>query len=214
MRTPPSPLPPERHFTWDRSTTIGLAKASCDFCHGYGMLPVLRGQEVPCKCVFRSIYRTCLRRLIDCQILAFHTGTVVLERPGGPSGYRSYSRKQEEFIADFRLISRRVLDDLDCEIQRWHHVLGKDWTVCCRALHLDRGTFFHRVYAIEELAGRAFAETEPYPLYPVAEYFARSVDSGGFTLAAPAPARQEGEAKGPERGRGIGTRSGLRRATA
>jgi hypothetical protein len=182
--TPPSPLPPERLCQWDRSMTIGLSKASCFFCHGYGMLPVLNGDEQPCKCVFRAVYRACLRRMTECQQLSHHTGRITWDRCGGPSGYRVYSRKREEFIADFCGISRRVLEDLDYEIQRLHHVLHGDWTVCCRALHIDRGTFFHRVYIIEELAGRAFAECEPYALYPVAGYFAGSLDSNPIPCGA------------------------------
>jgi hypothetical protein len=40
---------------------------------------------------------------------------------------------------------------------------------------LDRGTLFHMVYRVEEKLGRAFAELKPYPLFPVADYFAGTV---------------------------------------
>jgi hypothetical protein len=43
-------------------------------------------------------------------------------------------------------------------------------------LKIDRGTFFHEVYRIEQLLGRRFADLEPYPLYPVNEYFAGVVN--------------------------------------
>jgi hypothetical protein len=36
---------------------------------------------------------------------------------------------------------------------------------------MDRGTFFHSIYRIEQRLGRVFAELEPYALYPVSEYF-------------------------------------------
>jgi hypothetical protein len=49
--------------------------------------------------------------------------------------------------------------------------LGGDWRLSCRQLHVDRGSFFHTVYRIQEKLGRAFAEVEPYALFPLDEYF-------------------------------------------
>jgi hypothetical protein len=74
-------------------------------------------------------------------------------------------------MADFCLVSRRTLDDIENRIFRSHYLLGADWRLCCRQLNLDRGTFFHHVYNIEDRLGRVFAELTPYALYPVSEYF-------------------------------------------
>jgi hypothetical protein len=156
---------------WERSNVIGLAKASCNFCHGYGMRPVLRGTEAPCNCVFRAVFRACYRRFRECVALGSHTNAVTWERCGGPSGYRAYSRKREEFMADFCLVSRRTLEENEYGVFRSHFLLGGDWKLCCPRLHIDRGTFYHLVYTIEHRLGRVFAELAPYPLYPVAEYF-------------------------------------------
>jgi hypothetical protein len=156
---------------WERSNVIGLAKASCNFCHGYGMRPVLRGTESPCSCVFRAVFRACYRRFRECVSLGAHTNAVTWERCGGPSGYRAYSRKREEFMADFCLVSRRTLEDTEYRVFRNHFLLGADWRICCRQLNIDRGSFFHYVYNIEDRLGRVFAELTPYALYPVAEYF-------------------------------------------
>ena len=38
-------------------------------------------------------------------------------------------------------------------------------------MNIDRGTFFHRLYHVEERLGRYYAELEPFPLYPLDEYF-------------------------------------------
>jgi hypothetical protein len=38
-------------------------------------------------------------------------------------------------------------------------------------LAIDRGTLFHRVYVIESQLGRAFHDCQPYPLWPLHEYF-------------------------------------------
>ena len=156
---------------WDRSNVIGLAKASCNYCHGYGLLPVLRGEESPCNCVFRAIFRACYRRFWECVSLGAHTNAVTWERCGGPTGYRAYSRKREEFMADFCLVSQRTLEDNENRVFRHHFLLGADWRLCCRQLHIDRGTYFHLIYNIENRLGRVFAELSPYALYPVAEYF-------------------------------------------
>jgi len=100
-----------------------------------------------------------------------HTSTVTLEFCGGAEGHRTYSRKREEFMADFCLISQRVLDETEHRIFRFHFLLGADWKLCCRQLHIDRGSFFHHVYRIQQKLGRAFAEVEPYALFPLDDYF-------------------------------------------
>ena len=156
---------------WERSNVIGLAKASCNFCHGYGMRPVLRGTEEPCSCVFRAVFRACYRRFRECVLLGTQTNAVAWDRCGGPTGYRTYSRKREEFMADFALIGRRTLDEDEYRIFSAHFLLGADWKICCRRLQVERSIFFHNVYDIERRLGQVFAELEPYALYPLSEYF-------------------------------------------
>ncbi|MFZ0591896.1 MAG: hypothetical protein WAM39_15635 [Bryobacteraceae bacterium] len=82
-----------------------------------------------------------------------------------------YSRKDEEFIADFCLVSRRVLNESDYRIFKFHFLLGADWKLCCQRLNMERGDFYHQVYRIQERLGRVFAELEPYALFPLDEYF-------------------------------------------
>jgi len=156
---------------WDRSNVIGLAKVSCTLCHGYGLRLVKQGREVPCHCVFRAIFRACYNRFRECAALAEHAGIVTAEPCHGKEGKRMFSRKREEYIADFCLVSRRMLDEHDHRIFRYHFLLGADWKLCSRQLGIDRGLFFHAVYRIEEILGRTFAELEPFPLFPLDEYF-------------------------------------------
>ena len=87
-------------------------------------------------------------------------------------GYRTYSRKREEYMADFCLVTRRTLEEFEYKLFRYHYLLGADWRLCCRQLKMERGVFFHLVYSIENRLGRVFAELTPYALYPVSEYFA------------------------------------------
>jgi hypothetical protein len=60
---------------------------------------------------------------------------------------------------------------MESRVFHTHFMLGADWKLCSRQLGIDRGTFFHLVYNVENRLGRVFAELAPYPLYPVAEYF-------------------------------------------
>jgi hypothetical protein len=100
---------------------------------------------------------------------------------GGSMGRRSYGRKIEEYIADFCLAGRRILNERDYKVFRYHFVLGADWRLCCRQLKMDKGGFFHRVYRVMAILGRELAEMQPYALYPIDEYF-------GVVIRRPAPA--------------------------
>ena len=156
---------------WTRSDVIGIAKASCDFCHGYGLRPTLHGADFPCGCVFRAIFRICYGRYRECHAMAARVMPITWDRNHGTSGYRYFSRKREEYAADFCLVSRRVLSGRDYDLFRLHFLAGHDWRICCPALRMERGAFFHHVYLITERLGRAFGELRPYPLYPVDQYF-------------------------------------------
>jgi hypothetical protein len=183
---------------WNRSNTIGLAKASCAYCGGVGMRPVHKTNETPCNCVFRAIFRACFNRFRESVAKGGASGIVQLEFVRGREGRRMYSRKREEYIADFGLVSKRLLDADEYRVFRFHFLLGAGWKLCCRQLRMDRGNFFHTVYRIEQKLGRGFSEVSPYPLWPVSDYFG-GMDAHGkpgsvvdaerkFMTATPMPA--------------------------
>jgi hypothetical protein len=89
----------------------------------------------------------------------------------GRDGKVVWGRKDEEYVADFCLVSRRTLDESEYKLFKYHFLLGADWKLCTRKLKIDRGSFFHEVYRIEQKLGRVFRELEPYSLFPVDEYF-------------------------------------------
>ncbi len=167
---------------WNRSNAIGLSKTSCLQCHGQGVRIVLKTKEVPCNCVYRAVFRACYNRFREYAAQGAGASTVSLEFCRGRDGQRTYSRKWEEYTADFCLVSRRFLDAFEYKVFRFHFLLGADWRLCCRQMKIDRGTFFHAVYRIEQELGRAFAQLQPYALYPVNEYF------GGLVHREPRPA--------------------------
>ena len=56
----------------------------------------------------------------------------------------SWGRKDEEYMADFILVSRRTLDELEYRIFSSHFLLGADWNLCCRRLNIGSRHFFPR----------------------------------------------------------------------
>ena len=125
----------------------------------------------PCKCVLRSIFRICFDRFLRCVMQEKHLSRVSLEPHIGRCRPESWGRKDEEYIADFCLVARRALSAEEHQLFRYHFLLGADWKLCTRRLHVDRGNFFHSVYRIEQRLGRVFRELEPYALFPLDEYF-------------------------------------------
>src|SRR5262249_31545906 len=100
-----------------------------------------------------------------------YVSRVSLEAHRGRSRPSTWGRKEEEYIADFCLVSLRTLTDFEHSLFRYHFLLGADWKLCARRLGIDRGNFFHAVYRIEQKLGRVFRELQPYPLFPLDEYF-------------------------------------------
>lgn len=156
---------------WTRSETLTLAMPQCTQCRGSGLRLARKGALTPCNCVLRCIFRICYDRFVKCVTQERHVSRISLEPHAGRQRPNTWGRKDEEFIADFSLIARRVLSADEYRLFRYHFLLGADWKLCCRKLCMDRGNFFHSVYRIEQKLGRTFRELEPYPLFPLDDYF-------------------------------------------
>ena len=52
---------------WTRSETLALATNACTYCHGLGLRNGRRGEDKPCLCVFRTVFRICAARFRLCQ---------------------------------------------------------------------------------------------------------------------------------------------------
>jgi hypothetical protein len=156
---------------WSRSETLALAQQSCSHCYGLGLRPGRGGVSTPCNCVFRAIFRACYARFRRCASKEKYISRVSLEANPGRQRKSVWGMKNEEYIADFCLISRRTLSAFEYTLFKFHYLLGADWKLCCRRMNLDRGTFFHEAYRIEQKLGRTFRELQPYALFPLDEYF-------------------------------------------
>jgi hypothetical protein len=158
-------------MNWTRSETLALAQQSCVLCYGLGLRELHLGAPTPCACVFRAVFRACFNRFREYVGSERRISQVSLEAIPGKKHRAVYSRKDEEYVADFVLVSRRMLNGADYQLFKFHFLLGADWKLCTRRLGVDRGSFYHQVYRIQERLGRVFAELEPYALFPVDEYF-------------------------------------------
>jgi len=156
---------------WTRSETLTLAMPQCTQCRGSGLRLARKGVLTPCNCVLRSIFRICYDRFVKCVTQERHVSRISLEPHAGRQRPNTWGRKDEEYIADFSLVARRTLNEEEHRLFRYHFLLGADWKLCTRKLQTDRGNFFHSVYRIEQKLGRMFRELEPYPLFPLDDYF-------------------------------------------
>jgi hypothetical protein len=157
---------------WNRSQTLALASYHCTRCHGAGSVNGRGSKDSPCNCVLRNIFRACYARFRECVEKDKQIPRVQLERgPGGGGRRYFWSRKEEEYIADFTLVSKRSLSEAEHQVFKFHFLMGADWRLCCRRLKMEKGNFFHMVYRIEQRLGKVFRELQPYALYPLDEYF-------------------------------------------
>lgn len=159
---------------WTRSLTLALATQKCTTCRGSGLAFGRGGSLNTCDCVLRGIFKVCYNRFRSCVEKEKYLSKVSLEIHSGPNRRGTWGRKDEEYIADFIAVTRRALTDEEYRIFTYRFLLGADWRLCCKKLNMDRGTFHHEIYAIQEKLGQEYAELQPYPLYPVCDYFGGS----------------------------------------
>ena len=181
---------------WNRIDVLSLARLSCRLCAGEGTKEEKEGRIIPCPCVLRAIFRACYARFRVCVEKEKYISRVSFEHFGGKERRMMWCRKDEEYAADFHLVSRRVLDPFHYRIFTYHFLLGADWKLCAGRLGIDRGQFFHAVYRVQETLGRVFFEMEPHGLYPPREYFIACRDDPAPARPPAAPAKPASRAMG------------------
>jgi hypothetical protein len=112
---------------------------------------------------------------VECITVDATISQVRIERRPGKAGHITWARKQEEYVADFMKITERTLTTAQFRLFRYHFLLGADYSLCCRRMNIDKGTFFHAVYRIQQKLGKALRDTEPYSLFPLDEYFGGTI---------------------------------------
>lgn len=165
-------LPKRGEHRWHAGELAALSLHRCTHCRGTGARPTWGNRMRPCGCVYRRIFRACYDEYRKCREGA--TKWQVSYEPWQDSDGRTtatYGMPREEFVCDFELVAKRALPGRQYRIFQLHVLAAADWKTCGRKLQIDRGTFFHEVYRIEETLGWAYAELKPYGLFPVGEYF-------------------------------------------
>jgi hypothetical protein len=183
---------------------LALSQQSCSLCFGLGSVSTRgKGKTRPCSCVWRGVFRACLARFHRAFEYGGHCQRVGPLDAGSKARHKpSLRMREEDFLADFVLLAKRALRDnpLGWKLFRFHVLLGADWKLCARKLGIDRGTFFHELYRVQEATGKVFAETQPYALYPTDEYFggtvraARPLTESEGTLSTHSPDRTRDQA--------------------
>lgn len=167
----------QKAFAWTHESVAGLFKPLCVRCKNSGLLTAYK-QKIPCGCVTRAIFRACWRKWKDIHAngISLRSSLLRMTQPSGPvNSPHPTSRNHEEFCADFELIAKRTLTDpFEYAVFRLHFLQDKECLECCQRLSINRGTFWHSVFRIEQKLGRAFRETEPYAIFPVDEYFGKT----------------------------------------
>ncbi|MCS7026499.1 MAG: hypothetical protein NZV14_17005 [Bryobacteraceae bacterium] len=121
--------------------------------------------------MLRAIFRICYNRYRELAVKEKYLTKATLEMSASHHRRTVWGRRDEEYLADFYLVSKRHLNEIEWGVFRYYFLLGADWKLCCSRLSLDRGNFFHMVYRIEQKLGLVFRELEPFPLFPLDEYF-------------------------------------------
>ena len=156
---------------WNRSETLALAAPACNICLGLGLRIGRHGATHPCNCVLRAIFRACFDRFRESVSREKYMSRVTLDPLPGKDRRGAWGRKDEEFAADFCLVSKRTLTEPENRIFKLSFSARGGLEAVLSKLRMDRGNFFHAVYRIEQKLGRVFRELEPYSLFPVDDYF-------------------------------------------
>lgn len=154
---------------WDRAMCLALSQQKCVHCIGFGLRHVSDERSVPCKCVYRAVFRACLSHFEHCA--SDENGVSRVNWDFSAGGQKGYSRRREEYMADFVLVAKRELTSEQHTIFRFHYLLGANYTECCKRLGLSQGKFFREVYLIQQRLGLVYGQLRPYRLYPTAEYY-------------------------------------------
>lgn len=141
-------------------------------------------RDKPCGCVFRNIFRICLRAYIALE----STGGQCANSSGmwrrmsligcaaAVSRQGSYYLKASDYQCDFHMVSMRHLEnDQERKLFTLYFLERRGLQDCLRALDMDDGAFYHAVYRLEMRLGRAYREVQPYPLFPLDEYFGHPI---------------------------------------
>jgi hypothetical protein len=140
-----------------------------------------------CRCVYFKIFRDLLAAYEHsrCAKNSSYSGITEHHVPGFGKAGVTYSRKNEEFVADTENLIKRVCRELDKRrLDGTNHTFQAHWAVAnctlldqmepeslARVLHVSAGETRKAAARIKKAVAIAAVETRPYSLFPVQGYF-------------------------------------------
>jgi len=146
---------------WSQSEVLSLAQLSCTICIGEGTIKEKEGKILPCSCVLRGVFRACYARFRVAVEREKYVSKVSFDHFGGKDRRLMWSRKEEEYMADFHLVSRRTLTPWDYRIFTFHFLLGADWKLCCGGCGSTAASSFTRFTACRRRWAGCFSSSSP-----------------------------------------------------
>jgi len=131
--------------------------------------------------VYREVFRVCYRRFRQCARADRSARTVrFTHMPGGVDRRLVWTRRNEDYCADFQAAGRRALAPETYRVFRFYHLLGGSTDLVSRRIGVPRRDFFRLLAEIESIVGCELALMEPYSLYPPEDYM--RLNSGAQSL--------------------------------
>jgi hypothetical protein len=167
---------------WSNGVLATLAVAGCSRCYGTGITferrLVTYERHVGtlylsvCACALRRVFRDCYGRFLGIEFQNYRAYGPSIQFGRGIVGNGfSYSRRDEEFCADFCGIARRALDDSDWRLFQLRYLQRLPLAKCAKRFNTTRGNLIHAVYRIEAELGWAYRSNKPCALHPLGEYY-------------------------------------------
>lgn len=104
-----------------------------------------------------NFYDSCYARFRNCVEKEQQPSKCILEFMPGTNHRNTWGPKSDDdYYADFLLISRRTLTPEEYRIFYYHVLLGADWKLCGLKLKIDLSSFIHAIYRIQQALDSAF----------------------------------------------------------
>jgi predicted DNA-binding protein (UPF0251 family) len=127
-------------------------------CHGLGRS---EKRGATCPCVYRHIANACLDRYRELIESEAQGRDCFMELS---KGHIMATMRTSEFLADFEMAARRVLDATEAKVFRLYLVEGLTWQQCAFRLQLEHCSFYQAVQRTILTLGRELARSEIWPL--------------------------------------------------
>ena len=153
---------------------------TCKHCQGHGFT---RFNPI-CHCVYVTIFFICYRRFRRAAAADAYQRKITFDfvSGGNQAKHITWSRLNEDYIADFTSLARRTLPAHLSLIFRLRFLLNAAPELIQTRATISRRTYYSHLNEIQRTMGHAILNQSPYSLFPPSTYF-------GTTETDPEPER-------------------------